>query len=155
MTKVIGLAKSLETAELAHFFTVYWANEYDIGDWADPPNQLSENAHGLAGWKGPYISKPLTWIDNPANNDLEMGALSNSPANWCCCGSCSFDLNRNGDQETTTGAALLLFGVNQRLAQGVDNTIDGNDASGDWSNRGKIKHDGSSLAIHIAVQTAQ
>lgn len=144
--KIVSAVKTLETAELAHYSdTGFFATEWDYYESpAAGYHALSMN-QSYAGWMGPYIPKPWNYSDNVVNQDTDIGAMSQCQT--FCWAAASFDLDRNGSAETTTGALVGYSGIPSNLAQRVDQILDG--PGGTWNTQGKVEWDGSWLFIHL------
>ncbi|OGX26651.1 MAG: hypothetical protein A3J51_00410 [Omnitrophica WOR_2 bacterium RIFCSPHIGHO2_02_FULL_45_21] len=147
VAKIVSAVAVLETAELAHYTdTSYFAREWDYTE--SPGSEyhaLSMSQGGYAGWNGPYIPKPWNYNDNVVNQDTDIGALGRCQT--LCWNHANFDLDRNGSEETTTGAFVGYSGIPSNLAQRVDSIFDG--PGGAWSTQGKVEWDGNWLSIFL------
>lgn len=146
--KIVSAVSVLETAELAHYNdTGYFATEWDYYESPGSSNHALSMSQGYAGWAGPYIPKPWNYSDNVVNQDTDIGAMSQCQT--FCWVLTNFDLDRNGSEETTTGALVGYSGIASSLAQRVDSILDG--PGGTWNTQGKVEStgDGGWLAIHL------
>lgn len=144
--KIVSAVKSLETAELAHYSdTGFFATEWDYYESPTAGYHALSMSQSYAGWMGPYIPKPWNYSDNVVNQDTDIGALSQCQT--FCWAAANFDLDRNGSEETTTGALVGYSGIPSNLAQRVDQILDG--PGGTWNTQGKVEWDGNWLFIHL------
>jgi len=148
--KIVSAVKNLETAELAHYNdTGFFATEWDYFESPGSYYHALSMNQTYAVWQGPYLPKPWNYSDNVVNQDTDIGCI-NPVSSQCknfAWNAATFDLDRNGSAETTTGALLGYSGIPSNLAQRVDQILDG--PGGTWNTQGKVEWNGAWLFIHL------
>lgn len=92
----------------------------------------------VAGWDGPYIEKDIV---NPFRADGYRGIVSTGNANF------QFDLDGDGNVDTTRATVLRIDNVSdtdaQRISDILDNDGDVVSGTGSWQASGRVKRYGT------------
>ncbi|MEL7311140.1 MAG: prepilin-type N-terminal cleavage/methylation domain-containing protein [Pseudomonadota bacterium] len=112
---------------------------------------LSDNTNNaVSGWAGPYMEQEL---ENPFNEGDYVGILSRGDANY------QFDLDGDGNPDTTRVSVLRVDGVSSTEAQRISDILDGDadvaTGNGAWFAAGRVKLVGANqnsdqLLIYLA-----
>ncbi|MEL6869508.1 MAG: type II secretion system protein [Pseudomonadota bacterium] len=110
---------------------------------------LSNNpASPVGGWNGPYLE---TDLENPFNEGSFGGVLFESNANY------QFDLDGDGNIDTTRVSVLRMDGVSDSEAKKISNILDGDGdvttGNGAWNVAGRVKRYGSGgIIVYLAQE---
>lgn len=88
-----------------------------------------------AGWKGPYLARPLTVADNPFGGPVYLqNNLSSSPAN-------GFHLaGAAGPKTEGPGQFVVFYGVPEEIAKQIDQRLDaGIGEREEWRSTGRVE----------------
>jgi len=154
VAQALRLVDTLKAAVM-HYYADTGTYNIEYGVNADPAEHYLSYANGVAGWKGPYITKPLALEDNPFNGLGPWPGYLQVMSGFIANGSDEFDLDGDGVRDTgnceNCGAYLRMYYVPDLSARKINDAIDAgvpNDAL-DWQDRGRVNKNSGILSIYL------
>ncbi len=143
-TRIAETVETYETACVAFYGdTGQNAIEY-TGYTGATYHRLSQDP-SIAGWSGPYIERPISAADNPANTTVHLyGAAYYANSD-------GFDIDGDGTADVAVNAAcniLAFWGMTTELAKAIDTIIDRSATTANWQNTGRVEFNGSN---HVTI----
>ena len=121
----------------------------DTGTCALEDSESSASSHHAlsqgqrtAGWKGPYISQPLTRQDNP------FGGLVKVYSNLGSAFQGGFRLTGSTVPSRGSGNFVRFTGIPSAVARRVNDVLDG-EVDGDWKTGGRVTYIGTCLYVFL------